>query len=488
MSNVFRKKNIKRRSKKDPFQFFFFNKKKFVIQTSFVFIIALVFVFGIYNQFFMPKIYLNSKSVIEINYKEKYVEPGYRASYLGKDLTSKVKVKGKVNSSKLGKYIITYVVQENSLKKEIQRTVEVKDKSAPDIELVGGNTYSVCPNKEYKEVGYRAIDNYEGDITKNVKISKDNNMIYYSVEDRSGNSRKVSRKIIYEDKESPEIILNGSDIVYTFVGEDYNELGFKAIDNCDGDITKNVKISGKVDTNSVNTSIITYSISDKSGNKQEVSRKVMVSEHGRNGSIYLTFDDGPKAGVTDVILDILKEENVKATFFVTNGGPDSLIQRAYNEGHTIALHTASHNYSLLYSSIDNYFNDLYSVQNRVKNLTGYESKIIRFPGGSSNTISRRYANGIMSTLTKEVVNRGFKYYDWNISSGDAESGTHTSDEIYHNVINQLSLNRVNMVLMHDIKPYTRDALKGIIQYGKENGYTFEAISDETEMITQRVNN
>ena len=93
----------------------------------------------------------------------------------------------------------------------------------------------------------------------------------------------------------------------------------------------------------------------------------------------------------------------------------------------------------------------------------------------------------MSRITAEVLNRGFKYYDWNLSSGDAGSTTEASG-VYNNVVSHLSHDRVNMVLMHDIKPYTRDALRDIIRYGKENGYAFEKITMETEMITQRVNN
>ena len=184
----------------------------------------------------------------------------------------------------------------------------------------------------------------------------------------------------------------------------------------------------------------------------------------------------------------MKEEGVEATFFVTNHGPDELIKREYDEGHTVALHTATHDYSIVYASDESYFNDLLSVQSRVKRITGYESKIIRFPGGSSNTISRRYSDGIMSRLTNEVVNRGFKYYDWNISSGDAAGGSPSPDTIYNNVVSNLSHDRVNMVLMHDIKTYTRDALRNIIRYGKENGYTFEKITINTEMVKQRVNN
>ena len=192
-------------------------------------------------------------------------------------------------------------------------------------------------------------------------------------------------------------------------------------------------------------------------------------------------------GTTNVILDILKEENVKATFFVTMKGPDELIKREYDEGHTVALHSASHDYSYIYSSVDNYFNDLKIVHDRVLNITGYDSRIIRFPGGSSNTISRKYQNGIMSYLTKEVLNRSYRYFDWNISSGDAGETT-DSHEVVKNVTTKLSHDKVNVILMHDIKSYTRDALKEIIEYGKNNGYTFDKLDEHNEMVTQKVNN
>ena len=226
-----------------------------------------------------------------------------------------------------------------------------------------------------------------------------------------------------------------------------------------------------------------------SGNvKAEGISIVFAKSKSETKKIALTFDDGPHPRYTPQILKILKKYNVKATFFVTNKGPDELIKREYDEGHTVALHTASHDYAILYASDEAYFNDLYSVQDRVKRITGYESKIIRFPGGSSNTISRKYSDGIMSRLTREVQNRGFRYYDWNVSSGDAAGGSPAPSQIYNNVVNALRYDRVNMVLMHDIKSYTRDALRDIIRYGKENGYTFEKITMDTDMITQRVNN
>lgn len=483
-----KKIHIKKRHSKDILRYGLFNKEKFILKAIIITCSILLISLIAYKKVFTPSILLKGNLIIKINYKQKYKEPGYNAYYFGKNITEKVKMKGKVNSKKLGKYQIIYYINNSGSTKKVKRTVIVEDKTPPSIQLIGDDNYYVCPNKKYKEPGYKAVDNYDGDITSKVKVTTKNNIIYYSVKDSTGNVKEISRKIEYKDIDSPKITLNGGDMIYSYINEDYNEPGYEAIDNCDGNITKKVQIEGKVDTKTPNTSSITYIVKDSSGNEKKISRKIVVKEHTAKGSIYLTFDDGPRQNTTNVILDILKEENVKATFFVTNNGPDDLILREFNEGHTIALHTASHDYATIYSSVDNYFNDLYSVQNRVKNITGYETKIIRFPGGSSNTISRRYSNGIMSLLTKEVLNRNFRYYDWNISSGDAEPGSHTSDEIYNNVISKLSHDKINMVLLHDIKPYTRDALKRIIEYGKSNNYTFEAIKNDTDMITQRVNN
>ena len=141
---------------------------------------------------------------------------------------------------------------------------------------------------------------------------------------------------------------------------------------------------------------------------------------------------------------------MKATFFVVNRDKslDYLIKRQYNEGHTVGIHSYTHDYKLIYQSNKNYFDDLEKMVNRVEGIIGIKSNIIRFPGGSSNTISKRYKVGIMTELTKEVIEKGYRYYDWNVDSNDA-GGAMTKEEIYNNVISGLSVNRENVVLMHD---------------------------------------
>lgn len=431
------------------------------------------------------------KGNITLDYGQKFKEPGYSAKKFGKDLTKKVKVKSHFKENKLGIYKVDYSVKAIGINYKKYRKVSVVDRKKPVIELTGNKKTYVCPGTKYKEEGYKATDNVDKDLTKKVKVKKTNSKIIYTVKDSSSNEKKVTRHLIYEDKTPPEININTNDVTI-IVGSSFNDSEFSAKDNCDGDVTSSITKEGEVDTSKVGTYTIKYVAKDKAGNESSKERKVNVINRpslnqGIPGTIYLTFDDGPNEGTTNVILDILREENVKATFFVTNNGPDSLIKREYDEGHTVALHTATHDYSIVYASDESYYQDLNNVKARVKRITGQESKIIRFPGGSSNTVSRKYSPGIMSRLTQSTLANGYKYYDWNISSGDA-GGTTTASGVYNNVISALRKDRANMVLMHDIKTYTRDAVRQIIQFGKQNGYNFERITMDTPMITQGVNN
>lgn len=204
--------------------------------------------------------------------------------------------------------------------------------------------------------------------------------------------------------------------------------------------------------------------------------------------VYLTFDDGP-GKYTARLLDILKKYNVKATFFVTgyNDNYNYLLTREHSEGHTVGLHSYTHDYKVIYQSVDSYMQDLLKIQNKVKSYTGIESMIIRFPGGSSNTISKRYKIGIMSELSNKVQELGFKYFDWTIASGDA-GNTRDTNKIISNVTSSFKEDSMNVVLMHDIKPYSVDAVESIITYGLANGYTFAPLTLNSPNVHQKVNN
>lgn len=227
----------------------------------------------------------------------------------------------------------------------------------------------------------------------------------------------------------------------------------------------------------------------KQENQVQEVRK--IDSENKEGVIYLTFDDGPSLDITPKVLDILKEENIKATFFVLNyeQSKEGLIKRIVQEGHTIGIHGYSHVYKDIYFSDDAYMNNIYKLQEKIKNTTGITTKYTRFPGGSSNTVSKKYSSGIMTRLTKRVLEEGYKYYDWNVSVEDAGSSK-TSEEVYNRFVNGLSDTRANIVLMHDFtgNNKTLDVLRDMIHYGKENGYTFESIDEKTPMIIHGVNN
>ena len=196
--------------------------------------------------------------------------------------------------------------------------------------------------------------------------------------------------------------------------------------------------------------------------------------------VYLTFDDGPSEN-TKEILDILKKNKVKATFFVT-GYDDThreYIKEAYDQGHTIGLHTYSHDYASVYSSTDAYFADLKAVSDMVEEITGEKSTIIRFPGGSSNSISANYSVGIMSKLVDMVTEKGYQYFDWNVSSGDAEGNNIPKEQIIEMSCTD-ELNHINL-LFHDSSPKdtTVEALDSIIQFYKDHGYKFYPLTHDS---------
>ena len=458
-------------------------------------VILLIYVISVLFILIMPNISLKGKNHITIKLEEKYKEPGYQATFLLQDKKNQVKVESNLNNKKVGTYKITYTLKNGKLKTKATRTIDVVDQEKPVITL-SGNSYA-CPSKDYIEEGYQAIDNYDGDITSNVTITKKNDSILYSVKDSSGNSQKVTRKIIKGDIEAPKLVLNGEESIVLNVGDAYNELGITVTDNCDQDIQNKVAIESNVNTNVAGQYTVSYTATDNSENKTTITRTVTVVNpynspnlNGVGKVIYLTFDDGPSSTITPSLLQILKEEKVKATFFVINHSDslNYLIKQEYDEGHTVALHSDTHVYSYVYSSVDNYFNDLTSIQNKVSGIIGIKPNIIRFPGGSSNTVSRKYSPGIMSILSKEVLNRGFIYFDWNVSSEDA-GGARTASQVYNNVVNNL-VYKNNVVLLHDFESNykTLNAIRDIIQYGKSHGYIFKAITQDTYPTRHHVNN
>jgi peptidoglycan-N-acetylglucosamine deacetylase len=199
--------------------------------------------------------------------------------------------------------------------------------------------------------------------------------------------------------------------------------------------------------------------------------------------VYLTFDDGPSANTSE-ILDILKEYNVKATFFVVRHDGlnyEELYQRIVDEGHSLGMHSSSHVYSEVYASVDAFANDTKELRDFLYMVTGVESNIYRFPGGSTNRVSQTD----MKLLADELEKEGIIYFDWNVSSGDASSVPLTKEEIVENATSGLEDLDEAVILFHDLgsKTSTVEALPEIIEYIESLDKTvILPITDETRPV------
>ena len=217
---------------------------------------------------------------------------------------------------------------------------------------------------------------------------------------------------------------------------------------------------------------------DKNNVTEKENKKINISDiYNKDTKIaYLTFDDGPSAAVTPLILDVLKEENIKATFFVlgTNvkNNPD-ILKRAYREGHYIANHGYSHNYSKIYKNAKNVLEEYEKTEKIIKetlNNKDYSSKLFRFPGGFTGG---KYEK-IKQKAGKLLNDNNISYIDWNVLTGDAE-GANTKEKILKNVEKHLKDKGNIVVLMHDSssKILTYETLKDVIKYLRQQGYTFD---------------
>ncbi len=309
-----------------------------------------------------------------------------------------------------------------------------------------------------------------------------------------GDVASAQRETTLLDDYPPELQLLGDEQMTVYLGEAFHDPGYTALDKRDGDLTSQVDVS--FDHPFVryqpDTYQVIYRVTDSDGHESTARRTVTTVPYPaattvtpKGKTIYLTFDDGPGPD-TARLLDVLKRYRVKATFFVVDTGYPDLLKRIVHDGHSIGIHTCSHRYGEIYSSEDAYFQDLFAMQQIILDTTGVETWLLRFPGGSSNTISRKN-HGIMTRLTKAVTDCGFSYFDWNVDSQDA-GGASSSAQVLRNVVQGIGGNSCSIVLQHDIHSYSVDAVEQIIQWGAENGYQFLPLQTDSPAIHHPVLN
>ncbi len=203
---------------------------------------------------------------------------------------------------------------------------------------------------------------------------------------------------------------------------------------------------------------------------------------------YLTFDDGPSTNNTPKILDILKQYDIKATFFVNKKGSkyDELYKRIVNEGHAIGNHTATHEYDSVYTTLEGFLDEFNTLQEHVYNVTGVYPQVFRFPGGSGNTVYKKRNPEIMDLATKALYDMGVTYFDWNVNSTDADVKLQTVENIIKNATNTRGKDRI-IVLMHDLggKTTTPEALPAVIEELQKQGYVFRSLNNNVEPVQTR---
>lgn len=206
--------------------------------------------------------------------------------------------------------------------------------------------------------------------------------------------------------------------------------------------------------------------------------KIYTANDGKR--VFLTFDDGPSKTVTPLILDLLKKENIKATFFVLGYNAErnpEILKRVYAEGHYIANHGYSHKYNEIYNSVDTVIYEYNKTEQCIKNALdnkNYNSRVFRFPGGS---VGGKY-NQIKQEAKEVLKQNNVAFLDWNALSNDS-AGAHTKEDIMDNITKTVGEKNNVVILMHDAsdKILTYETLQDVINFLKNKGYMFKNLYD-----------
>lgn len=460
--------------------------KKHILILGFV----LICLFCLYKIFISP-LSLNDKEV-DVEVQTKYNPESNISHVILGNKKDVIIDKRNLDTNKVGEYEIVYKYKN----KEYPVTINVVDTTPPSFDI-----HSITIENRVKPDPKSLVMNIKDASKTKVSFKEDYNFddvgdydVEVVVSDIYDNSTTKSAVVhVIKDDKGPEI--KNIEPIDVVIGGDENWENDVIVKDDHDPNPKLIFEKGDFNPNKEGKYYVTYKAVDRAGNVSIVKREVNVvksigtTKESEEKIVYLTFDDGPSAN-TKKILDILDKYDAKATFFVTGNNKqyNSLIKVAHDRGHTIGLHTYTHDYAKVYKSKYSYFDDLNKLEKMIKDIIGYSPRYIRFPGGSSNTVSSAYKKGIMTYLTKEVQNRGYQYYDWNCDSTDASGNNVAVSKLIENATN-CSENNIN-ILFHDTdaKDTTVEALPKIIKYYKDRGYVFKAIDDNSFAPHHGVNN
>lgn len=198
--------------------------------------------------------------------------------------------------------------------------------------------------------------------------------------------------------------------------------------------------------------------------------------------VYLTFDDGPGSR-TEEILDILKENEIKATFFVTGKAGDEaekIYKKIVKGGHTLGMHSYSHIYDEIYESKETFSKDFKKLYDYLHDVTGYEPQWYRFPGGSTS----EHIQLPLETFTDVLESKNVRYMDWNVISPDISNPSAKKEQIALGIAESVSQFDTSVVLLYDSadRPVTLKALPLIIEKLKKENYELLPLDDDTPLV------
>lgn len=441
-----------------------------------------------------PILFSSSPYVVELGDSFSTLDP---VSSVFQGEKSDVSVSGSIDTKTPGEYVLTYTF--HGVSQEL--SVLIQDTTAPDLEVHDVTTDAkqevdaesfVTSVTDLSRVSLDILN--PDDLTAGAGKFK----IQIQAMDEYGNiTTKTAVLERIDDTEEP-VIEGETEPVSLETGQEYTPPVLSATDNFDKTVAVQTDLNG-LDTSVPGQYSVRFYAQDRSGNMAERIQEVTVvqpepepvqeSQPEPDKVVYLTFDDGPSEN-TWKILDILDQKDVKATFFVTgcSQANNDAIAATAARGHSIGLHTYTHDYASVYASEEAYFSDLQAISDMVASVTGQRTTLIRFPGGSSNMVSAQYSSGIMTRLSQEVLEKGYQYFDWNVSSGDAASVTVDAATIAANATSGQQDKIV--LLMHDSAPKTTtaEALPAIIDHYQSEGYAFRGLDMNSTNAHHHINN
>ena len=297
-----------------------------------------------------PVITLLGDSQVNVVVGNAYTDAGATANdnYDG-DITSQITVVSNVDENTLGSYTVVYSVSDssNNAASEVTRTVNVIDQTAPTITILGDNPVTIEVGSSYTDAGATAMDNYDNDVTNGITVSStvdDNTVgsytVTYTVSDASGNQATAVRTVIVEDSTPPSITLTGLNPVSVEVGNSYTDAGATATDAYDGDLTSSITVSDNVDTNTVGTYTVTYTVSDAAGNQATKTRTVNVVDNSNPTTHYINivnFAFDPSSITIDVGDTIVWTNQDSSSHTVTSNDGTTFDSGSISNGNTFSF-------------------------------------------------------------------------------------------------------------------------------------------------------